>query len=251
MKKIPIVLLFLLLSPVIMLTVQPVSASQVVTANTGEIDLTAGVKVKAIYDASVSVDRPDNVKAGEQQTWDVRINDGTLSISVYIPSPINEWYTISRSVGIGSSTDFPLTSGISARVQLTASTPLNVEGPAVAETSALNWQSEGTQSFILNINENAKGGDVITVQMPLKFQITVGVVVGILMFSYEVSSTNIGTFDATPIITETVSIPATPLDLSLFLVAAVVSLAVIIPVVGFVSYRKGKSKAFPPPPPPF
>jgi hypothetical protein len=250
MKKISIFLVVLLLSSSMILFTQASTSNQRVSADTGEVEVTHGVKVRIVYDASVSITRPESAKAGENENWDVRVSDGQLSLSVYVPSPISKWYTVSKSVPIGSGMDIPLGTGISANVNIQSSCPVNVQGAASADANSLSWESEGTKFVTLSINSNAKAGDVITVQLPFSFQIKVGIGISFLLFSYELASMDIGTYNAMPSITETISIPAAPFDFTLILIAAVVSIAIVVPMAIFVFVRLRRRKSLPPPPPP-
>lgn len=138
-KKISIMLLSALLLSSTMILLVKASTSQRISADTGEVDLSMGVKVKIGYEASVSINKPTSAQAGDTKNWDIQLNDGSLSISVYVPSPINEWYTVTKSVPIGSSMDIPLQNGVSARVKILSSTPVNINGAASSDVDSLAW----------------------------------------------------------------------------------------------------------------
>lgn len=101
----------------------------------------------------------------------------------------------------------------------------------------------------MSINSDAKAGDAIAVQMPFAFQINVGIILDLFLFKHEIASMNIGTFDASPSITETINI-SSPFEFSILLIAAIASVAVIVPIAAFAFTKKRKGQAFPPPPPP-
>jgi len=232
-----LVLLVLLSFPLNLTIAQASTIDPTVSVNTGDVNLAFGVKAKIVYEASVSVSKPASAQPGEVKKWDIQIGGGTLSVSVYVPSPISKWYTASKSVPIGSYVDIPVTTGISARVKVISSTQLSVSGPASLDMSSLSWESEGTKSTSVNIPSDAHAGQTVTVGMNFKFPIYVGVVIDLLLFKKEIASTNIGAFSATPTLSESMSIGAPPLEVPLNIIMVAVVALLIIAVVGYAVYR--------------
>ncbi len=251
MKQLSVVLVFLLIASTF-LGISQASANQTLTADTGEKSIAMGIKVKASYEALLTINKPSSALPSESKNWDIQLSGGTLSLSVYIPSPINEWYSISKLVPIGSYYDIPVAEAISARIKILASTPVNVDGQASVDASFLSWEGEDTKSITVSVNADAKSGDKITVNMPFTFDIDVGLVIGFLFFKYEVASINIGRFNASPVISEVMTVE-TPIDLRLILMVSTVAGALAITAIGGYSFhkkRKSNQYPYPPPPPP-
>jgi hypothetical protein len=214
------------------------------SVSTGEVALAFGIKVKIVYEAYATVSKPSSAQPGETKSLNVALNGGTLSVSVYVPSPINNWYSASQSVPIGSFVDIPVATGVSARVKVISSAQLSVSGPANLDVYSLTWESEGTRSVSVNILPDAKAGQTVTIKMNFQFPIYVGVVVDLLLFQKEIASTNIGAFSASPTLSESINIGTSPLQspisISWYIIIAAVVL-LIIAVSGYAAYRHHKT----------
>jgi len=219
-------------------SVQASTTDPKLSVSTGDIDLAFGVKAKIVYEVSVSITKPSSALPGETKKWDIQLSSGALSISVYVPSPVNKWYTASKSVPVGSYVDIPVTTGITARVKALSITQLSVSGPASLDTNSLSWESEGAKSITVNTRSDAKAGEIVTVGISFKFPIYVGIVIDLLFFKKEIASANIGAFNASPTLSESMSISALPSEMPIFLVMAAVIVVLII--AGYVVYRRRK-----------
>ena len=234
----------MIIFPLLLSTVYyPTSALSIdpkVSFNTGEIDLRYGVKVKVVYEASVSINNPPSAEPGEKTKWDIQLSGGTLSISVYVPFPVNKWYSTSKSMPIGSYVDIPITTGVSARAKILASASLSKSGPCNLDKSSLSWESEGTKSISVNVNPEAKSGEKVTVDFKFKFPVYVGVVIDLGRFKKEIASYNIGSFSATPTLSAHMNIGAPPPSSSpfpLYIIGIVIGAVFIISIVGYAAYR--------------
>ena len=175
------------------------------TLSTGDVELTAGVKVKISYSCEATVSHPSKIGKGKTASWDIELESGTIEISVYVPFPVSDWYSESMSIPIGSYYDIPITTGISARVKVVSSASLGLTGDAELSTDSLSWSSEGAQTFDVTTYDSASGE--ITVESNFNFQINLGLVIGISLFSIEIANMNIGEFPTSPIVSESITIP--------------------------------------------
>ena len=207
-----------------------------ISFDTGDCDLSYGVKVRVKYEASVSINKPSSAQPGEKTKWDVQLTGGTLSISVYVPSPIDKWYSFSKSVPIGSYVDIPVATGISTRVKILASASLSEHGPCSLGKSSLSWDSEGTKSISVNVDSEAKSGEKVTIDFNFKFPVYIGVVIDLFLFKKEIASRNIGSFDANPTLTESMSIGTPPSPIPLHIIVIVIAIICVISIV-YVVYR--------------
>jgi hypothetical protein len=220
------------------------------TADSGEISITAGIKAKVTYDADLTINKADSVLPGDSKSWDLQLSGGTLTLSIYVPFPIDKWYTISQSIPIGSYYDVPVSEGVSARVKILASTPISLEGQASVDCSSLTWESEGTQRILINVDNTAQPGSSVTINMPFTFNVNIGLVIGFWLFKYEVASTDIGHFSTNPV-SESMRIES-PINWALIISLAIATVSAICIVV-ILSLRRrasGKQYYYPPPPPP-
>lgn len=226
-----------------------------VSASTGEVDIAMGIKVKLTYDATVMVSLPSSAQPKDVKSLDVALSGGELTFSVYIPRPVDKWYDISEPVPVGSSYSLPVMSGVTATVQIGASTPLNVDGSAFPSVDSLTWNGEGTRSATLAVWDTAYAGEQITVYMPFTFDINVGLSIGFLLFNYDVASMDLGYFNASPAVSEVMTVNV-PINLTLIALIAGAVVTVVAVAVGTSLLIHRKKKPFvnqfpyPPPPPP-
>lgn len=191
--------------------------SETVSISTGDVELSSRVKVRLICSLNVKLySTSDTIEPGKSSTWYIQINSpGTVSLSVFIPSPYNDWYTTSKEfTSITSTLHIPIVSGLSATLKTNPSASLNINGPGSLSTSSMSFDYMGSsESFTVSSYTSASNGAKITVNADFKIGISVGLSIDLLLFSQQIASTSIGQFSMTPSISDsmTVSIPSNPI----------------------------------------
>ncbi|NIO37027.1 hypothetical protein GTO27_04920 [Candidatus Bathyarchaeota archaeon] len=96
------VFLATLLSSPVLVFASPVS--ETVSLSTGNVDLVSGLRIRLTCSMPVELSTSSyTIEPGRTKTCYVSIMAGTVSLSVYIPSPIDEWHTVSRDlIDLGS-----------------------------------------------------------------------------------------------------------------------------------------------------
>ena len=204
------IVILLLLTIFLLPLVSASPGTHTLTSSTGDVKLIAGVKVRIDYRSQATVSHSSTIGKGKTESWNIELRGGTIDISVYVPSPVSQWYSGSMSIQIGSYYDIPITTGISARVKIVSSASLDLTGDARLSTDSLSWSSEGTKTFEVTTYSYASGK--ITVESTFNFQINLGLVIGISLFSIEIANTNVGTFTASPKVSESMTISTPFLD---------------------------------------
>lgn len=194
-----IVILILIVELAIAVNVSAHPGSHNLSVSTGTVDLSFGVKVKCDYKMRAVVSHPSTLKPDEKSDWEVSLSGGAFEISVYVPSPLNKWYSTSVSVPIGSQVDVPLITGLRARVRSAVSSSIDVTGPGISDKKSLLWTADGSKSFTITAKSTAKRNEEVKVEISPKAQITVGVVIDFLLFRKEIGSTSLGSFSFNPI----------------------------------------------------
>lgn len=206
-SRFEIIAILLLLTIFLLPSVFSSPDNYTLTSSTGDVDLIAGVKVKISYTSQATVSHPSTIGRGKTASWSIGLSDSFIEISVYVPSPVSQWYSASRIMPIGSYYEIQITTGISVRVKVVSSSSLDLTGDGRLSMHSLSWSSEETKTFQVDSYTNSKGK--ITVKSSFDFQINLGLIIGISPLSIEIADTNIGTFPASPKVSEsmTVSIP--------------------------------------------
>ncbi len=223
--------------------------SYTLTSGTGIVDLVGDAKISINYTSQATISHSSTIGKGETKFWDIGLQAGTIDISVYVPSPLSQWYSVSTFIPIGSYYDVSIATGISARVEVVSSASLDLIGDARLSTDSLSWSSEGTKTISVTTYSYASGN--IIVESNFNFQINVGLVIGVPPLSIEIAKTDIGTFPASPKVTEsmTISIPFYERILGLifghpvFLVIAIAtSFLVLLSIAMIISGRRKRKK---------
>jgi len=199
-----------------------------VSFTSNEIDLLYGVKIRVRYSCVANISHPNTreiVSVHEGHDWYVGLQNGALRLDVYLPSPINRWYNISQNLPLGSYYDIPITTGTAARVSLTASASLSVSGDARLSKNSVTIDSADAESFELITGGSLYSNIVVTIA--LAFQVNLGLAVGIYPLSFQIASANIGSFNATPTITEGTTLLNTGL-LGNFLVLLIIIIVALV-----------------------
>lgn len=244
-SRFEMIAILLLLTIFLLPSVSASPGTHTLTSSTGEVELNEGVKVKISYRSQATVSHPSTIGKGKTESWSIELEGGTIDISVYVP--YSGWYSESMSIPIGSYIDIPIETGISMRVKVVSSASLRLTGDARLSTYSLHWSSEGTKTFNVTTYDDASGK--ITVESNFNFQINLGLVIGISLFSIEIINRNIGTFPASPKISESMTVPSGGVPLSaLAAYAFLVVVVVILIAVAFTTRRAKPSIQVPKPP---
>ena len=245
-KVMVLVLLVTLLFPCLSVSAYP--DEETISLNTGDIYLVSGVKVKLTCNLPVELSTGSHtMRPGETSTWHIQINTpGTVSISVYIPSPVDEWYSMSEDfTSITGLLHIPIISGLSATLKINPSASLTIDGPGSLSPSSVSLDYMGSsKSFTVSSYSSASNKAKITVYADFKLDLSVGLSISLFLFSQQIASTNIGKFPMSPTVSETitVSVPFDPIASLLgnpfFIILGLASILGLIVAVGAHRARK-------------
>lgn len=195
MHKISTFLIFLIVS-FNLLDVYGVSQQQV-SASTGELEIGGGLKVELSCTSLVSSSVVESIKPGETTTYRVNLHSNNWVISVYLPAPVNQWY--SQEVGFTSSGPITITPGLSVNFDVEPTTHLEVYGPATLDSTEINWNGGSSSRDIpLRIDSNAAENSLVRIKVAHSMKIRIGVNVGLAMFSYNVASFDLTELELKP-----------------------------------------------------
>jgi len=175
--------------------------------STDTIDLPEGVKVKCNYKLTVSMSHTKTLKPNEDDEWDFSLTGGLFEISIYVPSPVDKWYSGSRAVpflgetGIAGETQTTITvaTGLKAVVRTTASSSISVTGPGISDKESLSWSADGSQFFTITAASTAKVNEEIKVTLSPLAHIWIGVEYDLPDFKGEIEMTDMGSYSVDPV----------------------------------------------------
>lgn len=188
-----------------------VSNSYTVSASTGNLN-EGPETVNIAYSLSVQVSHPGTAMNVSATIWSVTISQGTVTITA--SGPVSG--SVSEPLPLGESLTIPVASAFSATVKATASSQISVAGGSANE-STLEWSSQGTRSFLVNVPSSAPLGSSVNVSLPISIVLNVGGSVGVGPFSYSLGGLPIGTIQASPTVVSSMTIgrPQSPLNFGL------------------------------------
>lgn len=136
---------------IFLIVVNSVSASEASISSivtTGEIDLPKGIKAIVSCDVKRSLNYPDELESNQPSIWDVGIGCKTFKIEIYVPSPIDEWYSRELEItSFGSYDYFTIVPGLSFSLDLKPSGYVYVSNAEI-DNSELIWDGVyQTKSF--------------------------------------------------------------------------------------------------------
>jgi hypothetical protein len=187
---------------------------QTVSASTGEVNVGSGVLVKLTCEFRVSCYLDSSTAtAGSTHTGNLRLEDGKITIAIFIPSPIDQWFQTEYDFYDYSdftNLNIPITNFVSANVELvpTASIGVSDSGPASLSPSTLTFGYEDYQKqFTISVYSSAQGGTTIYLEQNFNVEIRVGLAITFFVFNYNVVSVPIGSFPLAPTQFESISVP--------------------------------------------
>ena len=196
----------------------PVSAYsyETVSADTGNIDLIAGVKIRIDCSFRVSGGLGNTkLEPGETISKLITINDGSMTVNVYIPSPVNSWYSATKSFTFLqelTNINIPIIEFVSANIRLVPTATFTTIGPASVSPSKINfdrigpdYDSRNSKEYIIMIDSSAQGSRV-AINHVFSVELIAGVNIGMSLFSTEIASTSLGSFSMSPTIPENIDV---------------------------------------------
>ena len=185
---------------------------ETVSISSGEIELFAGVKVKITYDLLAQLyPASRSIEPSETVTWHAQVGSGTIRVSVFIPSPINQWYSTSKTLSeFTNNLDIPITSGLSASLKVNPLVSLDIDGPARLSTTSLPFDYEETmKTFTITAHSTASDGSRVTVHADFRLDVSVGLDINLFLFKRQITSMSLGQLPMSPRVSDnvTVSIP--------------------------------------------
>lgn len=184
---------------------------QTLTTDTGEIDLLAGIKFKIKLDLEVSNTlRNLNYEPGETFEGGIKMERGTIEVSVYVPSPVNQWYTGSKSlIWLQQLTNIevPVIDGITATIRLVPKTTITSNSQLSINPKELTFETIDPynleETYIVTIDSSAQHETTQNVEYDFDVEIRGGVNINLLLFSYEIFSMPIADIQMSPILKTT------------------------------------------------
>lgn len=247
-KTIAILLSILIASSVFTVSGSP--TTKTVSASTGDIELFADVKVKFTYSLQAQLySLATTTKLGERTTWNAEIGSATIKLSVFVPQPINRWYSTTKSLSeFASSLNIPISSGLSATLRASPSVTLSINGPASLSTTSLYFSNEQTtKQFYVTAHSATSSGSTIKVNADFKMDMSISLDIDLFLFSQQIANTNIGQFPLTPTISETITV-STVHNILLNIISHplfIFSVIIVVPsvaIMAIVARRKGKKQ---------
>lgn len=176
------------------------------SATTGDVDLAYGIKIRLTCSFPVYLTPPSEIEPGESSTCYVQVNPGTVSLEVYIPSPVDDWFSVSEEIyTLASAFYITIVPGLSATLRISPSASLTVDGPGSIDITSTTFENVGSgETFLVSCYGDASHGAQITVNADFGLDIDIGLSIDLFMFRQEVASTPIGSFSMKPRVSDTV-----------------------------------------------
>jgi len=200
-------MLGLVLTPIILNTHNAFAETKThhVFISTGSQQLgPASIEIK--YDVSFDLVRPSSVQPNNFVTIDMIPKTGKLSITLDVAGSS---YTIDKDLNLGSSVDIDVAPGIELFVSTSSSARANIEGPVDKNTQTLSWAGTAPQSIQFTVSNNANQGDSIVLTVPVSIDVNAGLRLDLLILKQDLGQVQVGSFQAQPIIEETIPIGVT------------------------------------------
>lgn len=224
------------------------AAEETVSMNTGEIYLPLGVKVRLTFSFKARLyPSTYTIQPRKTSSWYLyTTSPATLSLFVFIPSPVNRWYSTSRELtSISSTLVIPLTTGLEARLRLKHSASLGITGPGSLSMSSVDFDYlDSSENFQVTSYSSASNGAKITVNADFQLETTISLSINLFLFEQDIATTNIGTISMTPRVSDsiTISVPPNPianlLGNPLFIIIGFV--VILGTAIGIAAHRSGR-----------
>jgi len=210
-----------------------------------EIELPLNFKIKVSYSWETTLSLAERtVQPGRSTTETVQVSGGRVSLSFYIPSPIDRWFDAGPfDYPIGSKQSFDIYTGVpgvSVQVVLrnTVETTPSLSGPASISPSELTWDNVGSKTLTISVSSNAKDGEKVNLSLPLQVGITADIKATVLgLLSLDLASFHLPRIQASPILTDelTVAIPFNPLP---YIIGGAAIVVIVVIVAAILIRRK-------------
>jgi len=181
----------------------------------------ASIEIK--YDVSFDLARPSSVQPNDFVTIDMIPKTGKLSVTLDVAGSS---YTIDKDLNLGSSVDIDVAPGIELFVSTSASSFANIEGPVDKNTQTLSWLGTSPQNIQFTVSNSATPGDSIKLTVPVSIDVNAGLRLDLLILKQDLGQVQIGSFQAQPVIEETIPIGTTfGIDIGILGIIAVIAAA--------------------------
>lgn len=138
-------------------------------------------------------------------------------------------------------TQAPVQGSISLKIKNIIFTNISTEGPASVSPKDLVWDKPQIKEFSLNINPNARGGDIVKIKLLFNVKFTASINISIAGFQIQLFEQELGKTQAKPEIFYEVKVASVSFDwLIILIILAVV--AVVIAIVAWYFVRKKLKK---------
>jgi hypothetical protein len=196
------------------------SNSHQVSITTGDRNVGGIATARIDYTLNVEITHDDSAEKGETQAWNVIMYGGKMQITIVAAG---KTIPIEKDLPIGERISIPAMTGVDVDLFSTANAPISVTGPASVNVERLRWSSSDAHGFALSISKDANNGETITVRIPVNVAVNMGLSIGFFGFSRSVSSLELGSFQASPVIEETIVVGQSAFVLSLPIIIGIVA----------------------------
>lgn len=198
----------------------------------------ASIEIK--YDVSFDLVRPSSVQANDFVTIDMVPKTGKLSITLDVAG---NSYTVDKDLNLGSSVDIDVAPGIELFVLTSSSSFASIEGPVDKNTQTLSWLGTAPQSIQFTVSNNANQGDSIKLTVPVLIDVNAGLRLDLIILKQDLGQVRIGSFQAQPVIEETIPIGTTfGIDIGIIGIIAVVAAAAGGGIFAYLFRKKSSSR---------